>query len=522
MCGIAALALARGARMPAAWPELVSVVLLRGPDAHETRSFQLAEGTSVQLTASVLCLRGPCITPQPLATDALPGVVLIWNGQVWDTRDEALARALAAGENDGVHLLERIAHRRRATVADALVSTLAEIEGPYAFVLLDYAQSRVYYGRDPLGRRSLLCGREAGSFFLASHCAAGMEAWAPEEVACSAVWCADLRDRSVRCIERHAPRLVLCDVPPAAARAEPDQHMALAQFQRTLEQSVQARVTRIRSDAPDADTRVAVLFSGGLDCTVLAAMAHRHIPERQGIDLINVAFENPRALAHAEPGTPTYAVPDRRTALASLRELQAYAPGRHWRLIEVDVPYAEYLAHLDTIRALLQPSDSVMDLSIGAALYFAARGQGRGATTPARVLLSGLGADELLAGYARHRQAFRRGGAPALAQELQQDLDRLPSRNLGRDDRVVGVHGKEVRYPYLARDVITYLCTLPVSAKAGLDGEQFEDKRLLRRLALQLGLEQVALQPKRAIQFGARSAKMDAAAARRKGAEPLE
>jgi asparagine synthetase B (glutamine-hydrolysing) len=53
-----------------------------------------------------------------------------------------------------------------------------------------------------------------------------------------------------------------------------------------------------------------------------------------------------------------------------------------------------------------------MDLSIACALYFAARGHGQASTnanqipitytTQARVLLSGLGADELFGGYTRH------------------------------------------------------------------------------------------------------------------------
>jgi len=34
------------------------------------------------------------------------------------------------------------------------------------------------------------------------------------------------------------------------------------------------------------------------------------------------------------------------------------------------------------------------------------------------VLLSGLGADELLGGYSRHRRAWERGGAAALTEEV--------------------------------------------------------------------------------------------------------
>jgi asparagine synthetase B (glutamine-hydrolysing) len=67
-----------------------------------------------------------------------------------------------------------------------------------------------------------------------------------------------------------------------------------------------------------------------------------------------------------------------------------------------------------------------MDITIGTALWFAARG------TTAPVLFSGLGADELGAGYARHRSAFRNGGWKQLESELCKDLDRLWYRNLGK------------------------------------------------------------------------------------------
>ena len=66
--------------------------------------------------------------------------------------------------------------------------------------------------------------------------------------------------------------------------------------------------------------------------------------------------------------------------------------------------------------------------SLAIALYFAARGVGQvrshpGAepeayTSPARVLLNGLGSDELLGGYGRHRTAFKAAGWQAVIYEV--------------------------------------------------------------------------------------------------------
>ena len=49
-----------------------------------------------------------------------------------------------------------------------------------------------------------------------------------------------------------------------------------------------------------------------------------------------------------------------------------------------------------------------------------------------KILLVGLGADEQLAGYGRHRTVYSHGGNLALAEEINKDLTRLWQRNLGR------------------------------------------------------------------------------------------
>ena len=58
--------------------------------------------------------------------------------------------------------------------------------------------------------------------------------------------------------------------------------------------------------------------------------------------------------------------------MAELRALSA----RTWRFVEIDVPLHELQLHRPRIRSLIAPLDSVLDDSIGAAIWFAARGIG--------------------------------------------------------------------------------------------------------------------------------------------------
>jgi len=164
----------------------------------------------------------------------------------------------------------------------------------------------------------------------------------------------------------------------------------------------------------------------------------------------------------------------------------------------------------------MYPHNTEMDLSIAYALYFAARGEGLCVEqadsamppvpyrTPARVLLSGLGADELFGGYVRHATAFSRRGYAGLVDELKLDVSRLSKRNLGRDDRVMAHWGKEVRFPYLDEELVKWAMERPAWEKCDFDNAEEisgvePGKRILRLLALQLGLEQVSREKKRAV-----------------------
>lgn len=153
----------------------------------------------------------------------------------------------------------------------------------------------------------------------------------------------------------------------------------------------------------------------------------------------------------------------------------------------------------------MYPHNTEMDLSIANALYFAARGEGlvenQPYATTARVLFSGLGADELFGGYIRHKTAYAHRGFGGLLDELKLDVGRLGKRNLGRDDRVMAHWGREVRFPFLDERLVHWAVESPVWDKCDFANPAVEDpdKRVLRLVAESLGLVSVAREKKRAV-----------------------
>ncbi|EJP63789.1 asparagine synthase [Beauveria bassiana ARSEF 2860] len=532
MCGIHA-AISHNVSSPISGT-LEANLRCRGPDHLGSLTISLPDNDShlcVALTSTVLALRGNHTTAQPLL-DQGSGSALCWNGEAWRIHGQPVTG------NDSEFVLSKLVAASSHS-KEAILNTLRAIEGPFAFVFVDKRNKSLYYGRDRLGRRSLLVKLES-PFQLSSISDSSTTGWL--EVEADGCYSISLTSNSfLSTVEpsRHdwdsnaelisALGIFNATVPKGLDRLTENVE-AVGTLKNHLLQSLQYRVQGIPvpPGVNEPQASVAVLFSGGLDCTVLARLAHNLLPKDQQIDLLNVAFENPRIAAQhkdLDPEKLFELCPDRMTGRQSFAELIKNCPARTWRFVAVNVPYSVAMFHRNTVVSLIHPHNTEMDLSIAFALYFAARGQGLAQTsidtepTPysatARVLLSGLGADELFGGYSRHGIAFERKGYEGLIEELRLDVGRLGKRNLGRDDRAMSHWSREVRFPFLDERLVKWAIELPVWQKCDFgndpNGEKGVEaaKRILRLLARDLGLNAVALEKKRAIQFGARTAKME-------------
>ena len=84
------------------------------------------------------------------------------------------------------------------------------------------------------------------------------------------------------------------------------------------------------SDSNRSAARVLILFSGGLDCALLARLTNNLLPVGESIDLPNVAFYNPHTVS-ANPSQalrPYESRPDRILGRSRELELRQVCPAR--------------------------------------------------------------------------------------------------------------------------------------------------------------------------------------------------
>lgn len=302
------------------------------------------------------------------------------------------------------------------------MSVLRKIEGPYCFVYYQKSSRTLYFGRDIIGRHSLLLkvDNEANSLTLAS--VANKKIKGIVEVPAIGIFAMNLNMSRINlaCYPWKEPDLRFTDIIEiletnlnvdidiketildtcssalANLHLHPDPkdveylesipcskdfnevsryllknrelNERVERLTELLHQSVKIRVKKkpnyckncIRivlsgGSVTCTHSKIGVLFSGGLDSAILAAIADKYVPEDESIDLINVAFERSaicknqnanHANGEKENVTQRYDVPDRKTGRQTYSELLRICPNRKWNFIEVQCLHSKYFSRI--------------------------------------------------------------------------------------------------------------------------------------------------------------------------------
>jgi asparagine synthase (glutamine-hydrolysing) len=426
MCGIA------GCYQQADGQKLVDVmtdrIAHRGPDAtgtwsHEDSRVSMHLG---HLRLSIIDLSAAA--NQPLTKD---GLTIVYNGELYnykELRADLKARgARFVTESDTEVVLEAW----RAWGPEAL----RRFRGMFAFALADEATGDLVLARDPLGIKPLYYLPRGEGLLFASELKAIMAAVGTELRIDPGAMVASMLFYWVpdqRCAIEGVSKL-----PPGSwARIHPDGKLSVQHYWRIADVALEAAAgpaadlgvviqesvaAHLVSDVP-----VSSFLSGGLDSSLVTVLAHQ---AGQGIDAYTITFRPQDQRLEAMPDDAIYA-----------RKVAAQF-GIDLHEIEIAPDIVSLLPRM--VDALDEP---IGDSAAINTLLMCQAARERGV----KVILSGMGADELFAGYRKHLacvMASRYSALPRMPRAaVRSAVDSLP----------VSFRGRGLRYVRWAKRFLTF------------------------------------------------------------------
>lgn len=317
---------------------------------------------------------------QPFRKD---GLVITYNGEVYNYRQ--LAQELEAS---GVEFVTR---SDTEVVLEAWrrwgPACLGRLRGMFAFALYNERTRTLYFARDPFGIKPLFVFRRGAGFVFGSEPKAILPATGPLDtdfagIVASLLYTWVPEDHCVYSGMRKLPpghwaecrpdgeyRETRYFDPTAVAEEVSERPLTIAELRQVLEDSVEAHTI--------ADVPVSTFLSGGLDSSLVTVLAARHVP----LDCYTITFRDADRRFEAMPDDLFYA-----RLLAQRHDLQLHE-------IEVAPELSALLPRL--VRMLDEPIGDAATINTFL-ICSAAREAG------IKVLLSGMGADEVFGGYRRH------------------------------------------------------------------------------------------------------------------------
>ncbi len=227
---------------------------------------------------------------------------------------------------------------------------------------------------------------------------------------------------------------------------------------------VKASISNAVAKGVEGASEVAILFSGGLDSSLIALLANYHA-ENAEITLYTVGTADSHDFSNIEQASKLLGLNSRRIEIC-IEDITGAVP----KLFE--------------ITDCLHP----VAISFELPLYFALE------RIDEKLVLSGQGADELFGGYAR----YLRMEGEVLKNVMKKDIDTLITNGIEMEYKIAKHFGKLLKTPYLDEEVVRTAMQIPIEYKVN-EGQR---KIVLREVALRLGLPaKLANKQKKASQY---------------------
>jgi len=348
---------------------------------------------------------------------------------------------------------------------------IGRMDGSFSFAAVE--NNKLIVGRDSMGSKPLYFCENERFFALASER--------------KALWVLGINNGSVRSfppgsLAEITKDGVIIEIVRVLGRpkVEPiDENTAIERLHGMILKSIREKTCNLRS--------VSVGFSGGLDSSIIAALA-----KEAGVSvlLISVGLEGSKEIEQAEKAARDIGLP-LKAEIYSIEDVEEALPRVLWLIEEANA----------------------LKASIFIPIYWAAEVSSK---LNNRVMLSGQGSDEIFAGYYKYLRELE-FSAEKVEQSLHGDVLRLHESTLEQEEKICSFHGIDVRFPFVDYDLASFALSLPITLKIASRDDPLR-KRILRKLAERIGLPaDIYLKPKKAIQYGTGVSKALKKIARKKG-----
>ncbi len=245
--------------------------------------------------------------------------------------------------------------------------------------------------------------------------------------------------------------------------------------QRKLEAATEKLITLLGHSVNNAVLgieEVAVAFSGGLDSSLIALLAHKAGAK---VHLIHVSLKGKSETLKAEEAAAALGIP-LHTYLYEEENVEKAIPKVLWAVEDPDP----------------------LKTCIAIPIFWAAE---KSRELGFKVMLTGMGADELFGGYKRYFEAYIHHGEEKVQNMLCRDVLEMYQANFERDVKICNFQNVELRLPFASRQLVEFSLSLPLSCKIASPEDPLR-KIILRRAAEKMGLStHIAYRIKRAIQY---------------------
>ena len=383
------------------------------------------------------------------------------------------------------------AYENDENLLESVKSVIKELDGDYSFAVYDKKHGNLAISRDPIGVKPLFYGIDEEK---------DLKSFASEK---KALWKAGIDDENIHDLSPGSilynwklidledsliNRIINTDFKKIKSNHQDykdylDSKDYYEVYKELLRDDLYSAVEKRVENIVD----VGLIFSGGVDSTILAVLLKEIAQKRNSqnllplnIQLYSVGVENSQDIKFSK------------------------------EIVEdLNLPLKTIIIDEQTVKESIKPvltaieDDNIMKLGVGMTIYLAAKAMNE---DNIKVALSGQGADELFGGYNRYLKHFEENSLFdayfELDEEIYHDIANMHHVNLERDDAVSMANGVELRVPFLDKDIISLALDIPARYKIK-DNDDLLRKHILRDVAKSIGVpDYIADRPKKAAQYG--------------------